>query len=389
MSQLTTIPFELLVVLEDGREIRHRITQGKLVIGRQPDTGLSLDDEYLSRKHCVLIAKKDTISLEDLGSYNGTFVNGRKIHEECRVLVGDVLKIGRSRLWIKGTDESKSGLQVYAPDLAPHSGVQPISNDKHPALSPRYQKVEKLKEQSAEILRERAKKRRTSTEIKNSKNNETFNLPPSVSGTMRYVRPSKNRDENSENPTPIPDPNFTASAVMRSSASQSIEDQERRGLRVIAQLARVLHSVDDMADFYNFTLGRVLEVVPAERSLLMRLDRKRRGLYVESVKSAIPGRDDRHARRMGISHTIAKRVIRDRVSVLVTDATIDDRFRDASSIQELQVRSILCTPIWYQDKVSGLIYLDHMMHTYAFTESDREFLVAAANLVALTLQSRA
>lgn len=387
MSPLTPKPFELLAVLEDGREIRHRISEGKLVIGRQPQAGLSLDDEYLSRKHCVLIARKDVISLKDLGSYNGTYVNGRKIHEECRILVGDVLKIGRSRLWIKGTDESTGGLKVYAPDLAPHQGVKPITNDKEPELSPRYQKVEKLKEQSAEILRERAKKRRSS-QVQDSKNNETFNLPPSVSGTMRYVRPSKARDENSENPTPIPDPSVTASAVMRSSQSQSIEDQERRGLRVIAQLARVLHSVDDMADFYSFTLGRVLEVVPAERGLLMRLDRKRRGLYVEAVKSAIPGRDDRIARRMGISHTIAKRVIRDRVSVLVTDATIDDRFRDASSIQELQVRSILCTPIWYQDKVSGLIYLDHMMHTYAFTESDREFLVAAANLVALTLQSR-
>ena len=47
------------------------------------------------------------------------------------------------------------------------------------------------------------------------------------------------------------------------------------------------------------------------------------------------------------------------------------------------MRSILCTPIWFQDKVSGLIYVDHLMHAYAFTEADREFLVAAANIIAL------
>jgi hypothetical protein len=386
MDPTITNHFELLAVLEDGREIRQILSQGRLVVGRQPQAGLSLDDEYLSRQHCVISMKKARLSLKDMESFNGTYVNGRKIHEECFVNVGDVIKIGRCRLWIKGADESTGCLKIYAPDLAPEKGVKPIEQDKEAALSPRYKKVEKLNEKSAEILRKRVNKRSACEIRPQILFDDTCDLPASVSGTQRYVRPSIEDDENSENPTPIPDPNFTASAVMRASAVVSAEDQERRGLRVIAQLARVLHSIEDISEFYNFTLGRILEVVPAERGLLMRLDRKRKGLYVEAVKSAIPSRDDRSARRMGISHTIAKRVIRDRVSVLVTDAGIDDRFRDASSIQDLQVRSILCTPIWYQDKVSGLIYLDHTMHAYAFTESDREFLVAVANLVALTLE---
>jgi len=160
------------------------------------------------------------------------------------------------------------------------------------------------------------------------------------------------------------------------------------GLRVIAQLARVMHSTDDLEELLAFAIGRILEVVPAERGLVMRLDPQRRGLYIEACKNAIPGRDDNAARRLGISHTIAKKVIRDRVSVLVNDAVLDERFCDASSVQELQVRSILCTPIWHGEKVAGLIYLDHLMHAYAFTEADREFLVAVANLIALRLTRR-
>jgi hypothetical protein len=391
MDPLTTAPFELLIVLEDGRELRHRVAIGELVIGRQPQAGLSLDDEYLSRKHCVLKLSQSQLSIQDLGSYNGSFVNGHKIHEGCLLAVGDVVKIGHCRLWIKDGNESTGSLKIYTPDLVPEKGVRPITQDKEAALSPEYQDIEVIKAKSAEVLRKRKKKRTSIMEIRHKQLSDSISdLPASVSGTLRYIPPALSEDENSENPTPIPDPNFTASAIMRTSSiraasNHGAEDQERRGLRVIAQLARVLHSVEDMGDFYNFALGRILEVVPAERGLLMRLDRKRKGLYIEAVKSAIPSRDDLTARHMGISHTIAKRVLRDRVSVLVTDASLDDRFRDASSIQELQVRSILCTPIWYQDKVSGLIYLDHMMHSYAFTESDREFLVASANLVALTL----
>ena len=38
------------------------------------------------------------------------------------------------------------------------------------------------------------------------------------------------------------------------------------------------------------------------------------------------------------------------------------------------------------EQVSGLIYLDHLMHAYMFTEADRELVVAVANLMALGLQ---
>src|SRR5207244_6852292 len=102
--------------------------------------------------------------------------------------------------------------------------------------------------------------------------------------------------------------------------------------------------------------------VPAERGVLMRLDPSRRGLYPACVRNALPGRDDKAARRLGVSHTVAKKVVRERVSVLVDYAKIDPRFKEASSIQDLEVRSVLCAPIWLGEQVSGLIYLAHLMH---------------------------
>jgi GAF domain-containing protein len=65
---------------------------------------------------------------------------------------------------------------------------------------------------------------------------------------------------------------------------------------------------------------------------------------------------------------------------------MDPRFKGASSVQDLQIRSILCAPLWLGEEATGLIYLDHQLHAYAFSEADRDFLVAAANVAALGIQ---
>lgn len=128
-----------------------------------------------------------------------------------------------------------------------------------------------------------------------------------------------------------------------------------------------------------------MSVIPAERGLVMRLDTTRRSLYPEVGRSAVPSRTHTDVMRQGLSHTIARKVIAERVSILVNDAVVDQRFKDAASVQELQVRSVLCAPLWLGEEISGLIYLDHLMHAYAFTEADRDLLVAVANVAALGL----
>lgn len=370
--------FEIVVFLEDGREARSPVDRDEIVAGRQPDVDLPLDDEFLSRRHCIFKRRGERVSVADLGSYNGTYVNDLKIHEECFIEPGDVIRIGHSRVHLI-VASARNELQIHTPDLEPTTGVAPVTKTRKAELSAAYSNLATV---------EAPKKRRASKAATPPPGNifETLAGAPlgSLGPTERYERPSLG-DEESETPTPIPSADFTASAVMRGSQSENPEDQERRGLRVIAQLARVMHTSEDVTEFLGFALSRVLEVVPAERGLIMRLDRKRKGLFVEAARSAVPNRSEREVGKMGVSHTIARRVIRDRVSVLVNDARIDDRFSGASSVQSLSVRSVLCTPIWRRDQVAGLLYLDHQLHSYAFSEADREFLVAVANLLALAM----
>ena len=83
------------LVLTDGRRVQ--IGTEPLVIGRLPECGVVLADSNVSRRHAELRRSGDSVVLTDLGSTNGTRVNGAPVRE--RVLIsGDEVSVGSTRL---------------------------------------------------------------------------------------------------------------------------------------------------------------------------------------------------------------------------------------------------------------------------------------------------
>ena len=71
---------------------------GSLSIGREPDNGLCLEDNKLSRHHAAIEAVAKGWQARDLGSTNGTGVNGKRISAPLLLKAGDVIEIGDTRL---------------------------------------------------------------------------------------------------------------------------------------------------------------------------------------------------------------------------------------------------------------------------------------------------
>jgi pSer/pThr/pTyr-binding forkhead associated (FHA) protein len=65
-----------------------------VVIGRAPDCDVVIKDNKASRRHCKLTRQDDGFLLEDLGSRNGTFVDGAKINEPISLKTNHTFKIG-------------------------------------------------------------------------------------------------------------------------------------------------------------------------------------------------------------------------------------------------------------------------------------------------------
>src|SRR5689334_4805107 len=74
----------------DGR--RHVIAGTGVTVGRREPADIVLPDSEVSRAHCRLVVRDEELWVRDLGSTNGTFVNGERVVEPTRVPVGAILQ---------------------------------------------------------------------------------------------------------------------------------------------------------------------------------------------------------------------------------------------------------------------------------------------------------
>ena len=84
----------ILEIVEGDDAGRQTPLEGSLEIGREASTGLPLDDEQTSRRHARVTAQGDHALIEDLGSTNGTYLNGQPIEGQRTLRPGDRLRVG-------------------------------------------------------------------------------------------------------------------------------------------------------------------------------------------------------------------------------------------------------------------------------------------------------
>jgi hypothetical protein len=106
--------------------------EAELVIGRE-GVAVTIEDSELSRRHAAVRPIPGGFQIEDLGSLNGTFVNGKRIAEPTQLDSGDSIKLGQSVLEIEAAPRSAptAASAVPAPPVpaaAPASAPGPSSS---------------------------------------------------------------------------------------------------------------------------------------------------------------------------------------------------------------------------------------------------------------------
>jgi hypothetical protein len=85
------------LTLDDGSNRYYQLTEGTTVVGRGQDAQFRLPDTGVSRRHVEITWDGQTATLADLGSTNGTTVNGTPV-QSWQLVDGDVVRVGQSRL---------------------------------------------------------------------------------------------------------------------------------------------------------------------------------------------------------------------------------------------------------------------------------------------------
>jgi predicted component of type VI protein secretion system len=84
-------PREIFTLSVDGKT--HELLKERVVLGRSRDADIRVADLNVSRKHAEVRQRGDECVVVDLGSTNGTLVNGKRV-ERARLREGDVITLG-------------------------------------------------------------------------------------------------------------------------------------------------------------------------------------------------------------------------------------------------------------------------------------------------------
>ena len=99
----------------------------RLVLGRSRDTNVTFHDPLVSRQHCELANHDGCLSVFDLKSWNGTYVNGQRIMRPTNLQEGDRIGIGKNLFEVRAHHPSKGGggEKSFCPESSTQEGWRP------------------------------------------------------------------------------------------------------------------------------------------------------------------------------------------------------------------------------------------------------------------------
>ena len=100
----------------DGTEKPLEFGSKPLIVGRLPESEISVRDAFISRVHCGVNYVNNRFTLKDLGSTNGTYRNGARVFE-CTLATGDKIQVGNTTLVFEIDTKSGNAILRQIPQM--------------------------------------------------------------------------------------------------------------------------------------------------------------------------------------------------------------------------------------------------------------------------------
>lgn len=101
------IPAGIELVVDDGATIATRRLGRRILVGRAASADVRIDDPRVSRLHARIEMRDDGVYVEDLGSRNGTFVDGEPVVTSRQLATGDEITLGTASIIFRGVGSWK------------------------------------------------------------------------------------------------------------------------------------------------------------------------------------------------------------------------------------------------------------------------------------------
>lgn len=321
------------------------LPDGPTYMGRADENDIVLSGDLVSRKHARLTTEGDVLQVEDLGSRNGSKVNGEPLTALRQLRPGDLLQVGENSLLIR----QPSKVENQATEMLDTGGGGKVR---------RFGRGIDIG--SAVIL---AKDVRDSVVMKVLDNIAPFNMSavPFESGAPEAER-SKTVELELPSDGPVPESSGRVMPV--------------QSLALLYKVAEALATCGNLQAFLEELLDKVMERVDATTAVV--LLRHTSGVLVPAAV--------RHSRALNkgevpVSDAIIDAALAQASALAVSDVRDDSRFAERDSVVLYGVDQVLCVPIGTKAPFTGVLYLNRKGEAKEPVDSLLDVVTAVARLI--------
>ncbi len=385
-----------LVTAEGGQQALDLAPVNSL--GRHPNNTIQLLDKIVSKEHCIIEQRGQQFVLRDLGSLNGTYINGERVRGEGLLKHGDEIGLGQTPARYDDGSRRPMAPAYLPPSPAPQASASQLPAVRAPipptAAHPAHHSFEDPTTvgrppthgggQSFQMPRPGPSPLAQST-------NSAVDAPRSAPGSRGYHAPitsgSQNfhgtridvQDEDRAIGTQIAatQKGFLPYEQIAQDAAQVRTDYER--LRASHELSREIALERDTNKLLDKILASIFKFIPADRGVIFL-----KGSDSELTIGASRRRDGTDA-PIQVSATILNHVMKERAAVLTHDAAMDFAASKGKSMILNRISSAIVVPLLHNDEILGVLWLDS--ETLAqFQRKDLELVTAIVNQAAMFIE---